>query len=196
MEAANKEYGRIDILVCGAAGNFLAPMEKLSSNGFKTVVDIDLVGTFNTIKAAFPYLKESKGCIINVSATLQYAGTPLQVHACSAKAGIDALAKVVAMEWGQYGIRINTIAPGPIEGTVGISKLTPKSASPETFAKLVPLQRYGTVHDIGNATLFLVSSAASYVTGATIVVDGGQWMLGTGGMYTNLYLNGGSKSKL
>lgn len=123
VKTALNTFGKINTVVCGAAGNFLAPAEKLSTNAFKTVVDIDLVilmiliideklGTYNTIKATFDALKASKGNVINVSATLQYNGTPMQVHACAAKAGVDAMTKVLAIEWGQYGIRINVIAPG------------------------------------------------------------------------------------
>jgi peroxisomal 2,4-dienoyl-CoA reductase len=99
VEQTIRQFGRIDILICGAAGNFLAPAEKLSANAFSTVVDIDLKGCFNSIKACLPALIKSRGSIINISATLQYNGTPLQVHAVAAKAGIDAMTKTLAVEW-------------------------------------------------------------------------------------------------
>ncbi|KAJ3214121.1 hypothetical protein HDU67_002030 [Dinochytrium kinnereticum] len=184
IEAAIKEayakFGRIDYLVCGAAGNFLAPAEQLSSNAFRTVVEIDLIGTFNTCKAALPFLKETKGSIINVTATLQYAGTPLMAHACAAKAGVDALTKVLAIEWGPFGIRVNGVAPGPIDDTIGMSKLMP-DAFKQAAAKSIPLRSYGTVKDIEHATVYLFSEAGRWVTGAFFVIDGGEWMTAIGG---------------
>ncbi|KAL7753862.1 peroxisomal 2 4-dienoyl-CoA reductase sps19 [Sorochytrium milnesiophthora] len=182
VEKTMDKFGRIDILVCGAAGNFLSPMEHLSYRAFRTVIEIDLIGTFNTIKACIEPLKRSKGSVINVSATLQYAGTPLQSHAASAKSGIDAMTKVLAMELGGYGVRVNAIAPGPIENTEGISRLTPPGSG-DSFVKSIPLKRLGTIADIENATLYLVSDAGSYVTGTILVVDGGSWMTTTGLMY-------------
>ncbi|KAJ3028010.1 UNVERIFIED_CONTAM: hypothetical protein HDU68_002692 [Siphonaria sp. JEL0065] len=177
MKTANDAFGRIDFVVCGAAGNFLCRAEDLSTNAFKTVIDIDLVGTFNTCKAALPYLKKSKGAIINVSATLQYKGTPMMAHACAAKAGVDALTRVLALEWGAYGIRVNAIAPGPIDDTTGMSKLMPDGAR-QLYLDAVPLKRFGTVKDIEHTTLYLFSPAASLVTGAIEVVDGGEWLAG------------------
>ncbi|KAJ3415410.1 hypothetical protein HDV05_005004 [Chytridiales sp. JEL 0842] len=178
VEAAFKagfdKFGRIDFVVCGAAGNFLARIEDLSPNAFKTVVEIDLIGTFHTCKAALPYLKQSKGAIINVTATLQYAGTPLVAHASAAKAGVDSLTKSMAVEFGKYGIRVNGIAPGPIDDTVGMSKLMVDSLR-EASIMAVPLESYGTVKDIEHATVYLFSEGAN-VSGAILVVDGGHWM--------------------
>ncbi|KAJ3280955.1 hypothetical protein HDU76_009043 [Blyttiomyces sp. JEL0837] len=176
MKKTYDKFGRIDYVVCGAAGNFLAPAEALSPNAFKTVVEIDLIGTFNTCKAALPYLKQTRGAIINVTATLQYAGTPFMVHACAAKAGVDALTKVLAIEWGQFGIRVNGIAPGPIEDTVGMSKLGVDSLKAASI-QAVPLRSYGTIKDIEHATMFLFSESGRWVTGTIIVVDGGHWMV-------------------
>ena len=116
-----EHFGKIDIVVNGAAGNFLCPAEELSPNGFGTVVDIDLKGTFNVCRATFAQLKEHRGQILNISATLHYLGTPLQLHVSAAKAGVDALTRNLAVEWGPYGIRVNAIAPGPIEDTEGMS---------------------------------------------------------------------------
>src|SRR6187200_1065370 len=118
-------FGKIDIVVNGAAGNFLCAAEELSPNGFGTVVDIDLKGTFNVCRAAFAQLKEHRGQILNISATLHYLGTPMQLHVSAAKAGIDALTRNLAVEWGRYGIRVNAIAPGPIEDTEGMTRLVP-----------------------------------------------------------------------
>lgn len=151
-----EKFGKIDILICGAAGNFLAPAEKLTAKGFKTVVEIDLLGTFNTIKAVFPHLKASQGCIINISATLQYLGNPYQIHASSAKAGVDAMTRTMAVEWGKFGIRVNGIAPGPIASTEGMRKLTPPGYEGVGEA-VVPMKRFGSITDIEHAALFLVS---------------------------------------
>ncbi|KAF9384339.1 hypothetical protein CPB97_005741 [Podila verticillata] len=171
MDKHIAHYGRLDILVNGAAGNFLALSQHLSFNAFRSVIEIDLIGTFNTTKCAFPHLKASKGSIINVSATLPYNGQIFQSHACAAKAGVDALSLVWANEWGPLGIRSNCIAPGPIANTVGMAKL-----APEGEAVRVPIGRMGEVRDIEHATLYLASEAASYVTGQVLIVDGGNWL--------------------
>jgi peroxisomal 2,4-dienoyl-CoA reductase len=173
--AAVVRFGRIDIVVNGAAGNFLAPAEALSPNGFGTVVDIDLKGTFNVCRAAFAQLKENRGQILNISATLHYLGTPMQLHVSAAKAGVDALTRNLAVEWGRYGIRVNGIAPGPIEDTEGMTRLVPEPIK-EKLRKNIPLGRFGRISDIETAALFLCSDAASFINGAVLVVDGGQWL--------------------
>lgn len=171
-------FGKIDIVVNGAAGNFLAPAESLSPNGFGTVVDIDLKGTFNVSRATFAQLKEQQGQILNISATLHYAGTPLQLHVSAAKAGVDALTRNLAVEWGRYGIRVNGIAPGPIADTEGMKRLVPELVK-EKLKKNIPLGRFGLIADIERAALFLCSDAASFINGAILVVDGGQWLSAT-----------------
>jgi peroxisomal 2,4-dienoyl-CoA reductase len=175
MAAVAGELGRLDILINGAAGNFICLAEHLSPNGFGTVVDIDLKGTFNTSRAALPHLKAHGGSVVNISATLPYLGTMGQAHASAAKAGIDSLTRTLAVEWGSYGIRVNGIAPGPIEGTEGVKRLT-NATSRESAIRNCPLGRMGTTDDIANAALFLVSDAAAYVNGVTLVVDGGLWL--------------------
>ncbi|KAK9484779.1 hypothetical protein V1527DRAFT_469056 [Lipomyces starkeyi] len=172
-----EEFGKIDYVICGAAGNFLADFRHLSSNAFKSVVDIDLLGSYNTVKAAQDQLIQNKGTVIFVSATLHYYGVPFQSHVGAAKAGIDALSNALAVELGPFGVRFNCIAPGPIGGTEGISRLLPKGMK-EKARKLVPLQRFGTTDDVANATVFLFSPASSFITGATIVVDGAAWHTG------------------
>jgi len=175
IAATIERFGKIDIVVNGAAGNFLCAAEELSPNGFGTVVDIDLKGTFNVCRAAFAELKKNRGQILNISATLHYLGTPMQLHVSAAKAGVDALTKNLAVEWGPYGIRTNAIAPGPIEDTEGMQRLVPESIK-EKLRKKVPLGRFGLIKDIENAAVFLCSDAASYINGAIIVVDGGHWL--------------------
>ncbi|KAI7903587.1 2,4-dienoyl-CoA reductase [Cokeromyces recurvatus] len=162
-----EKYGQLDFLINGAAGNFLSSFNDLSYNAFRTVIEIDLLGTFNLTKAAVEHLKKSKGAIINVSATLHYTGTPFQQHAGAAKAAIDALTKHWAVELGPHGVRVNGIAPGPIASTVGMEKL-----GPAFDTKGVPLQRMGEVQDIAQSTVFLFSEGASYITGVVLVVDG------------------------
>jgi peroxisomal 2,4-dienoyl-CoA reductase len=178
LASAIEQTGRIDIVVNGAAGNFLAPAAALSPKGYRTVLDIDTVGTYTVSRAAFDrYLRDHGGVIVNISATLHYLGTPLQVHAASAKAAIDAQTRVLAVEWGPARIRVNGIAPGPIDDTEGMTRLAP----PQVRARLqrtIPLRRLGTREDIADATLFLCSPAASWITGAVLVVDGGQWLTG------------------
>jgi peroxisomal 2,4-dienoyl-CoA reductase len=171
-------FGKIDIVVNGAAGNFLCWAKELSPNGFGTVVDIDTKGTFNVCRAAFDELKKSRGQILNISATLHYLATPMQIHVSAAKAGVDAITRNLSVEWGRYGIRVNGIAPGPIEDTEGMRRLLLPELKDKLMQK-IPLQRFGRIADIENAALFLVSDAASYINGVTLVVDGGHWLLGT-----------------
>ncbi|RDB30024.1 Peroxisomal 2,4-dienoyl-CoA reductase SPS19 [Hypsizygus marmoreus] len=165
-------FGRIDFVICGAAGNFLAPISGLSENAFRTVVGIDTLGTFNTIKATIAHVRASKGSYIHVSATLHYNGTPFQAHVSAAKAGVDALSAVLAVEEGPHGIRSNVIAPGPIADTEGIDRLSVKDGQrARDFA--FPSGRLGNIKDIANATVFLFSDAAAYITGQILPVDGG-----------------------
>jgi len=172
-----QQFGRIDFVICGAAGNFLAPISGLSENAFRTVMEIDTLGSFNTVKATIPYLRKSKGAYIHVSATLHYRGTPLQAHVSAAKAAVDALSRVIAVEEGPWGVRSNVIAPGPISGTEGMDRLGVKrpdgSANDDHYNALIPLGRQGHVKDCANAAVFLFSGAASLITGDILVVDGG-----------------------
>ncbi|MBC7930414.1 MAG: SDR family oxidoreductase, partial [Rubrivivax sp.] len=175
VAATVERFGRIDIVVNGAAGNFLCPADQLSPNGFGTVVDIDLKGTFNVCRAAFEELKKQRGQILNISATLHYLGTPYQLHVSAAKAGVDALTRNLAVEWGAHGIRVNAIAPGPIADTEGMSRLVPPDIK-ERLRRKIPLGRFGLIRDIELCALFLCSDAASFINGAVIVVDGGHWL--------------------
>jgi peroxisomal 2,4-dienoyl-CoA reductase len=173
-----EELGGLDTLVNGAAGNFLAPVAGLSANGFRTVVDIDLCGSFNASKTCFEALKTSgDGLVLNITATLHYHGTPMQAHASAAKAGVDALTKNLAVEWGPSGIRVNGIAPGPIEDTEGMKRLAPGKIGDRVKAQ-IPLRRFGASAEIADAAIFLRTSAANYITGTTLVVDGGQCVVG------------------
>src|SRR5579883_2026164 len=181
LAAAHEAFGEIDVLVSGAAGNFPAPALGMSANAFKVVVDIDLLGTFNVLRAAHQYLTKPGASIINISAPQSYNPMPLQAHACAAKAGLDQVMRVLAMEWGPDGIRVNSIAPGPIAGTEGVARLSGSEAVRQSMAKRIPLGRLGTLDDVAELALFLASPWASYITGALIPCDGG-WSLWGGGL--------------
>jgi len=175
-----EQCGRLDILINGAAGNFLAEAKTLKPKGFKTVMEIDTMGTFNMCHSAHPALAKSKGCVINISATLQYGATWYQVHASAAKSAIDSMTRTLALEWGVDRIRVNGIAPGPIAGTPGMAKLAPGidgEAIQEMIAEGIPLGRMGYGIDIGMAAVFLsCDKSGGFITGDTLVVDGGEWL--------------------
>ncbi|HEX4900723.1 MAG TPA: SDR family oxidoreductase [Pyrinomonadaceae bacterium] len=175
IAATIERFGKLDIVLNGAAGNFLCAAEELSPNGFGTVVDIDLKGTFNVCRAAFAELKKNRGQILNISATLHYLGTPMQLHVSAAKAGVDALTRNLAVEWGRHGIRVNAIAPGPIGDTEGMKRLVPEPIK-EKLRQRIPLGRFGEIADIEKAAVFLCSEAAGYINGTVLVVDGGHWL--------------------
>jgi 2,4-dienoyl-CoA reductase [(3E)-enoyl-CoA-producing], peroxisomal len=180
LDRVLERFGKFDIVVNGAAGNFLCPASQLSYNGFKTVMEIDTMGTYNVSKAAFDkHLRDHGGHVLNISATLHYGATPLQVHASAAKAAVDAVTRTLAVEWGSLGIRINGIAPGPIGDTEGMRRLAPEGAA-ETMAQAIPIGRMGRIDEIANLALFLVSPAASLIHGETIVADGGAWLSSRG----------------
>ncbi|KAI0200188.1 hypothetical protein F4808DRAFT_171358 [Astrocystis sublimbata] len=211
-ERCVKELGAIDYVIAGAAGNFVAPITGLTSKGFKTVMEIDVLGTYNTVKATIPYLVESAkrnpnpstdangltgGRILYVSATFHYAGMPMQAHVAAAKASVDSISASVALEFGPFGVTSNVIAPGPIEATEGMERLASNRFDAKEFAKVVPLGRLGTVRDIADATVYLFSDAGNYVNGNVLVVDGADWRqkgMGVGrdpGMqYPDFLLNG------
>jgi peroxisomal 2,4-dienoyl-CoA reductase len=185
-----EEHGRLDVLVNNAAGNFYAPSETLTANAWKSVIEIDLYGTFFCSQAALPVMRASGGgSIVNISMTLHYRGWPLMAHATAAKAGIDALTRTLALEWAKDRVRVNAIAPGPIP-TEGVRKaFTPPPTAegvPDVFAmeramesyakKAIPLARWGSPADIAGMAAYLCSPAASWITGAIMVVDGGEWL--------------------
>ena len=190
FEATRDALGPIHTLVCGAAGNFIAPAHQLSANGFKAVVDIDLLGSFNAARAAFGQLKETSGCLIFISAGQAFTPYVAQAHAGAAKAGVDNLMKNLALEWGRFGIRSNSIAPGPIEGTEGMRRLVPGGEEVHRrLQRAIPLGRYGTADEMGAVAAFLASPLASYVTGTVLVADGGQNLPGSGAL-TQILMGG------
>jgi NAD(P)-dependent dehydrogenase (short-subunit alcohol dehydrogenase family) len=166
--------GPVDVLVSGAAGNFLCSAQRMTANGFKSVVDIDLLGTFNVARQGYEHLRKPGASIINITAPQSTIAMRYQVHACAAKAGVDQLTRVLALEWGLQGIRVNAISPGPIDGTEGVKRLMGQTDAERARATdAVPLRRLGTLDDVANLALFLASPCASYISGAVIPCDGG-----------------------
>lgn len=166
-------FGKVDIVVSGAAGNFHAGAAHLSPNGFRTVIEIDLIGNFNVLRASYPHLNTPGASLISITAPGGSHPSLFQVHANSAKAGINMMTRCLAMEWGPAGIRVNAISPGPIAGTEGMARL---AATPEREAlnkKRLALRDYGTLRDIADAALFLASANSRYITGTIIDCDGG-----------------------
>ena len=182
FQTTHEQFGEIDILVCGAAGNVHAPALGMSSKGFKAVIDIDVIGTFNAARAAFEHLKKPGATVINISAPQAYLPMPMQAHVCAAKAGVDMITRVLAMEWGGVGVRVNSITPGPIDGTEGMARLAPTDELKAKVANAIPLQRMGQVEEIADLALFLCSPSAQYITGAILVCDGGQSLMGGGAL--------------
>ncbi|MCC6812049.1 MAG: SDR family oxidoreductase [Deltaproteobacteria bacterium] len=180
LAKTHERFGEIDVLVSGAAGNFPAPALALSPNGFRAVVDIDLVGTFHVLRAGFEHLKKPGASVINITAQQGSQPVAMQAHACAAKAGVDQLTRVLAIEWGAAGVRVNAISPGPIENTGGMERLAPSGDVSPRIAEGVPLARVGTHEDIAECALFLSSKRASYITGAIVPVDGGMSLYGGG----------------
>ena len=178
LDQAAARFGPIDVLVSGAAGNFLAQALDMSPKAFKTVVDIDLLGSFNVARLAHVHLRKPGACVIQISASQAFTPTPFQAHVCAAKAGVDMLTRVLALEWGHEGIRVNSIVPGPIADTEGLRRLAPGDDALAAMARRVPLQRLGRVDDIARMAMVLASEWGSYITGAIIPVDGGLGLTG------------------
>lgn len=180
VQYAMEQFGRLDILVNGAAGNFLAEARALKPKGFATVMGIDALGTFNMCHAAYPVLSQHKdddAIVINISATLQCPATHWQAHASAAKAAVDSLTRSLALEWGCAGVRVVGIAPGPIADTPGTTKLAPGMTPGQVNDMIsdgIPLGRMGEASEIGHAAVYLAS--AKYVTGDVLIVDGGEWL--------------------
>ncbi len=173
MAETRETLGTIDALVLGAAGNFLCPAEDLSPNGFKAVIDIDLLGSFFAARAAFEHLTKPGASVTAISAGQSLVPIPNQIHANAAKAGVNMVIQTLANEWGVHGIRANVLIPGPIEGTEGIRRLVPDETAKRHVTASIPLGRFGETEEVADLATFLVSDAAAYITGAVIPCDGG-----------------------
>ncbi len=177
IQQVGDEWGSLDILVNNAAGNFLCKAEDLSPNGWKSVVDIVLNGTFVTSKAVLPIMKaQGAGNIVNIGATYAWLAAPFVSHSGAAKAGVINLTRSLAVEWARYGIRVNCVTPGPIDETEGVRRLVADEKRREMMLRQIPLRRLGRREEIAWAILFLISPAGAYITGENLVVDGGMWL--------------------
>lgn len=174
FEQASAFFGApIDILISGAAGNFPSRVNDMSANAIRSVVEIDLLGTFHVMRAGFDFLKKPGASVINISAPQAFLPMAHQAHVCAAKAGVDMVTRTLCMEWGAEGIRVNSIVPGPIEGTEGMERLAPTPELKEACAKSVPIPRLGSVDDIAKAAAMLSAEESSYISGVILPVDGG-----------------------
>ncbi|OZI12314.1 2,4-dienoyl-CoA reductase [Bacillaceae bacterium SAS-127] len=179
VETTSQHFGTIDHLVNNAAGNFIVPAEKLSVNGWNSVIDIVLNGTFYCSSAVGNYWIQQgiKGSIINVVATYAWNAGAGVIHSAAAKAGVLSMTRTLAVEWGhKYGIRTNAIAPGPIERTGGADKLWESEEAAKRTLQSVPLRRLGTPEEIAGLALYLFSNEAAYINGECVTMDGGQWL--------------------
>lgn len=180
LKSFHDAFGDFDVLVSGAAGNFPALAAEMSINAFKTVIDIDLMGTIHVMKGAYGFLRRPGASIINISAPQSYLPYEGQSHVCAAKAGVDQITRTLSMEWGLEGIRVNSVVPGFIEGTEGAKRLAPTPDAEEKFKRDVPLGRWGQPQDVANACLFLGSDLAGYISGTVLAVDGALYQRGSG----------------
>lgn len=170
---AASAFGPLDIVVSGAAGNFFAPAEEMSANAFRTVVEIDLLGTFNVLRGAFAHLRKPGASLVNITAPQAQRPIRSQAHACAAKAGVDMLTKCLALEWGAHGIRVNAVSPGPIAGTEGLARMAVNDTLGRRIADALPLRRLGMASEVADAVTFLCGEGAAFITGTVLDCDGG-----------------------
>lgn len=171
-------FGRVDILVNNAAGNFICRAEDLSPNGWNAVIAIVLNGSFYCSRAVGRHLisRGQGGSIVSILANYAWTGSPGTIHSASAKAGVMAMTQTLAAEWGRHGIRVNAVAPGPIESPGAARQLWSTPEAVGAITRSVPLARWGSAGEVADAVSFLVSPHAAYITGETLAVDGGQWL--------------------
>ena len=174
--------GPLDVLMNNAAGNFLARTEELSLRAFESVLGIVLQGTLHTTLACGKRWLDAghKGVVLNITTTYTTTGSAYVVPSAVAKAGVQALTRSLAVEWGNRGIRMNAIAPGPVPTEGAFSRLLPGAELEELAKKRIPLGRFGTLEEFANLAVFLVSDGSAYINGDTITMDGGEWLQGAG----------------
>src|SRR5437763_15171446 len=178
-EKVASDFGRIDILVNNAAGNFIVKSDELTVNGWNSVINIVLNGTFYCTSAVGRRMIAKKsGSILNVIANYAWTGAPGVVHSASAKAGVLAMPQTLAVEWARHKLRVHAIAPGPVHTEGASKRLFPNEMVKEGIRKTIPLRRFAHLEEVANAASYLLSDYASYVTGEALVIDGGQWLSG------------------
>ena len=177
LQAAIGTFGRLDVLVNNAAGSFLSAARKITPKGWQSVIDTTLNGTFYCSQAVgLRMIEQGGGKIINITATLHFKGSPGMIAPTAAKAGVEAMTKTLALEWAKFNILVNAIAPGPIHTEGADRHLWSDQAFHDMVKRGVPLGRFGCAEDIANMAVYLASPAGNYITGATMVVDGGEWL--------------------
>jgi NAD(P)-dependent dehydrogenase (short-subunit alcohol dehydrogenase family) len=176
------QFDKIDILINNAAGNFISPTEMLSPGGFKAVVDIVLMGTFNcTLAVGKEMIKQKNGNILNIVTTYAWTGSGYVVPSASAKAGVLAMTRSLAVEWAKYNIRTNAIAPGPFMTEGSWKRLAPPGLNMKKKLKdRIPLKRFGEHSELANLATYLISDQSGYINGEVVTIDGGEWLKGAG----------------
>lgn len=177
VKQTKEQFGGIDILVNNAAGNFRVPAEEMSVNAWRAVIDIVLNGTWYCTQAAGrEMIASGGGAILNIGSTAAFHGGPSTVHSASAKAGVLAMTRSLAVEWAGYGIRVNMLTPGPTEDTGAMTQLFEDEAARESGARHVPLGRFARREELAHAASYLLSDFAGFITGENLIVDGGRWL--------------------
>jgi NAD(P)-dependent dehydrogenase (short-subunit alcohol dehydrogenase family) len=173
-----RHFGRIDILVNNAAGNFLCRAEDLSPNGWNAVINIVLNGSFYCSRAVGRHMiaRGKGGAIVSVLANYVWTGSAGTVHSAAAKAGVLSMTQTLAVEWARHRIRVNAVAPGPIESPGAAKQLWNSPEAVEKITRMVPLQRWGQPPEVADAVAFLASDGAAFITGETLTIDGGAWL--------------------
>ena len=184
LQEVLKAFETVDVLLNNAAGNFISPTERLSANAFDTIIDIVLKGSKNCTLAFGKHwidTKQESSTILNIVTTYAWKGSAYVVPSATAKAGVLAMTRSLAVEWAKYGIRSNAIAPGPFPTKGAWDRLLPGDLKEKfDLAKKVPLQRVGDHQELANLAAYLVSDFSAYVNGEVITIDGGEWLKGAG----------------